>query len=138
MSSGIYPDGKNSLASRKPVAVLILQAITWSLASSMVYGDIGSKHREAHRRAPIGQTEKHQARPFDFPEIADTVGILHEGAIEQHLGMHVEQSYIESLSGGEAFAQAFEQGDELFEINYNAIDGVGVNVGNGKRFSTLP
>ena len=38
----------------------------------------------------------------------------------------------------EAFAEAFEMGDELFETTFNSLDGVGAQVGNGLRFSQLP
>jgi cytochrome c peroxidase len=38
----------------------------------------------------------------------------------------------------EAFKEAFEFGDELFEVRYNALDGVGANVGGGERFTRVP
>src|SRR5262245_61856101 len=33
---------------------------------------------------------------------------------------------------------AFEHGDELFETTFNALDGVGANVGDGQRFTRVP
>ena len=33
---------------------------------------------------------------------------------------------------------AFEGGDELFETVFNALDGVGANVGQGQRFTRMP
>ncbi|MBF8284853.1 MAG: hypothetical protein HW378_3768 [Anaerolineales bacterium] len=47
---------------------------------------------------------------------------------------HVDQAELV----GEGFTEAFEEGDELFETRFNAVDGVGANVGNGKRFSRFP
>jgi cytochrome c553 len=38
----------------------------------------------------------------------------------------------------EAFELAFEHGDEMFETVFEAADGVGVNVGNGKKFTRVP
>lgn len=37
-----------------------------------------------------------------------------------------------------AFEEAFEHGDELFETVFNAVDGVGANVGQGQRFTRVP
>lgn len=113
-------------------------AFSLSLASTSMYGAMGSKHADQHKRDPGKTTEIQQARPFDFSRIADTVGVLQSGAIEQHLGMHADQAVLESLDASAAFVQAFELGDELFEMNYNALDGVGINVGNGQRFSSVP
>ena len=39
---------------------------------------------------------------------------------------------------GQAFEHAFEVGDELFETDFNAQDGVGARVGDGQRFSRVP
>jgi di-heme oxidoreductase (putative peroxidase) len=108
------------------------------IASTITQADFGSKHVEQHKRDSSKSVKKQRVSPFDFSSIADTVGILNSGSVEQHLGAHVDQALLEAMLPLEAFEYAFEQGDELFEINYNALDGVGVNVGNGKRFSTLP
>jgi hypothetical protein len=62
---------------------------------------------------------------------------LHEPAAE-----HVEQAELVALvragRHAEAFELAFEVGDELFETIFNALDGVGANVGNGARFTRVP
>ncbi len=65
------------------------------------------------------------------------VGTLHEpqaGHVDQ------EELYNLVLSGNadEAFQDAFEDGDELFETDFNALDGVGGNVGQGQRFTRVP
>lgn len=55
---------------------------------------------------------------------------------------HVDQADLVSLvingQDHEAFVQAFEMGDELFEAAFNAVDGVGANIGNGQRFTRVP
>ena len=65
------------------------------------------------------------------------VDSLHDAAAE-----HVHQAELESLvAGGQAhaaFEMAFELGDELFEVEFNALDGVGANVGQHLRFSRVP
>lgn len=38
----------------------------------------------------------------------------------------------------ERFRAAFDCGDELFETVFNALDGVGANVGGGQRFTRIP
>ena len=37
-----------------------------------------------------------------------------------------------------AYEMAFSMGDELFEVQFNALDGVGANVGQGQRFTRVP
>ena len=76
--------------------------------------------------------------PFDYEDMSAVLEALSQGAVEQHLGSHVEQAELETLDQLDAFIQAFEEGDELFEIDFNALDSVGINVGNGKRFSSVP
>lgn len=65
------------------------------------------------------------------------VGELHEPQAE-----HVSQADLLALvmagQTEEAFEEAFELGDELFETAFNALDGVGANVGQGQRFSRVP
>lgn len=55
---------------------------------------------------------------------------------------HVDQAQLFNLvASGQraaAFTEAFELGDELFETTFNALDGVGANVGQGFRFSRVP
>ena len=61
-----------------------------------------------------------------------------QGEVETHLGKHISQVELENMPLHDAYEMAFEAGDELFEMDYNAIDGVGINVGNGKRFTSVP
>ncbi|WP_444956874.1 di-heme oxidoredictase family protein [Microbulbifer sp. ZKSA002] len=119
-----------------PVAMAI-SALTFNATPALA--DFGSKH-DKNRVPKHARKNQRQQRttPFDFSEVFDTVQILHAGAIEIHLGGHLEQSDLESMDTLEAYVHAFEEGDELFEMNYNALDGVGVNVGNGKRFTSFP
>jgi cytochrome c peroxidase len=54
---------------------------------------------------------------------------------------HVDQMLLERLAETDpelAFETAFEVGDELFETVFDAVDGVGANVGNGQRFTRVP
>ncbi|HLF26641.1 MAG TPA: di-heme oxidoredictase family protein [Anaerolineae bacterium] len=64
---------------------------------------------------------------------------LHDGAA---VDLHVDQAELLALvQAGQneaAFEQAFEEGDELFDVQFNALDGVGANVGNGQRFTRVP
>jgi hypothetical protein len=56
--------------------------------------------------------------------------------------VHADQQELMALvlSGQdeEAFDEAFELGDDLFATLFNAIDGVGANVGRGQRFTRVP
>jgi hypothetical protein len=65
------------------------------------------------------------------------VETLHDAQAE-----HVDQQELFDLVAAgeheEAFEQAFEEGDELFETVFNALDGVGANVGQGQRFTRVP
>ena len=45
---------------------------------------------------------------------------------------------VQSGQTDEAFEEAFELGDELFGTTFNALDGVGGNVGRGQRFTRVP
>jgi mono/diheme cytochrome c family protein len=67
----------------------------------------------------------------------DVVDAVHDPAAE-----HVDQQALVELvrdgEAAEAFEAAFEAGDELFETVFNALDGVGANVGNGQRFTRTP
>lgn len=55
---------------------------------------------------------------------------------------HVDQLELFTLvrdgRGDEAFEDAFEHGDALFETVFNALDGVGAKVGDGQRFTRVP
>jgi len=56
---------------------------------------------------------------------------LHDPAAE-----HCTQD--ELLAAADRFEEAFECGDEHFGVTFNAVDGVGANVGNGQRFTRMP
>lgn len=114
--------------------------VVFAITSVSAFSEFGSKHRDQHRDHR-NNSHKHtptQVKPFNFDAISASVGALHQGAIEEELGGHISQIHLESLPPLDAFTVAFEEGDELFEIKYNALDGVGINVGNGKRFSSVP
>jgi hypothetical protein len=65
------------------------------------------------------------------------IEVLHEPQAE-----HIDQAELVALVAAgehhEAFLEAFEGGDELFETVFNLLDGVGANVGQGQRFSRVP
>lgn len=119
----------------KAILPLAIASMTFS---SISVADFGSSHRVERERDSNRAPVKVQPTPFDFEAIRGIVGAMHEGAIESELGSHIDQADLDALSPDDAFTVAFEEGDELFEIQYNALDGVGVNVGNGKRFSSVP
>src|SRR5262245_11270056 len=62
---------------------------------------------------------------------------VHSGVI-----VHGEQDeFLALVKAGkkhEAFEEVFEIGDNLFATEFNALDGVGANVGTGQRFSRVP
>ncbi len=62
---------------------------------------------------------------------------LHEGQIE-HTNQKKLFDLVASGQQEEAFDFAFDQGNELFETEFNAIDGIGGNVGQGQRFTRVP
>jgi len=66
------------------------------------------------------------------------VGALHEPAAEVHGDQAQLLQLVQTGQGDEAFELAFETGDSLFETLFNALDGVGANVGNGQRFTRTP
>lgn len=58
--------------------------------------------------------------------------------VAEHLDQQALDDLVASGQGAEAFETAFEHGDKLFEDKFNALDGVGANVGNGQRFTRIP
>ncbi|HET9315249.1 MAG TPA: hypothetical protein VFQ51_06640, partial [Vicinamibacteria bacterium] len=56
--------------------------------------------------------------------------------------VHANQDELRGLvasgQGEQAFDEAFELGDDLFATLFNALDGVGANVGRGQRFTRVP
>ncbi len=65
------------------------------------------------------------------------VGDLHQPQAE-HADQEEFYNLVVAGQHEEAFELAFEEGDELFETVFNALDGVGANVGQGQRFSRVP
>lgn len=65
------------------------------------------------------------------------VGTLHTPAAE-HIDQAELLALVQNNQTEEAFDEAFEHGDELFETVFNALDGGGANVGNGQRFTRVP
>lgn len=63
---------------------------------------------------------------LDAPDLRE-IKRVHEGNI-----VHCDATV------AEGFEAAFDCGDELFEASFNAIDGVGANVGDGGRFTRVP
>ena len=108
------------------------------LVSSTVSADMGVRHQDEHKSRGKKTTKAVKLQPFDFFDVKSILESHHIGAVEETLGGHLDQLELESLSTAQAFEEAFEEGDELFEIKYNALDGVGVNVGNGNRFTSVP
>ncbi len=66
------------------------------------------------------------------------VALLHSPAAEEHVDQYELYNLVSSGMDEEAFELAFESGDELFETRFNALDGVGANVGDGQRFTRVP
>ncbi len=62
---------------------------------------------------------------------------LHEGEAE-HMDQATLMALVQAGEMHEAFTKAFAAGDELFETQFNALDGVGANVGQGLRFTQVP
>lgn len=77
--------------------------------------------------------DSHQSLEADLAQIEQ----LHVAHAE-----HVSQAkllvLVESGEPAQAFEEAFEAGDELFETQFNRLDGVGAYVGSGSFFSQLP
>src|SRR5262249_26595256 len=66
------------------------------------------------------------------------VGDLHAPAVPAHLDQGELLSLVQRGRGHSAFDKAFTQGDRLFDAVFNALDGVGANVGQGQRFTRMP
>jgi mono/diheme cytochrome c family protein len=65
------------------------------------------------------------------------VDVLHDSRAE-HVDQFELTNLVRSGLAAQAFEEAFELGDELFATNFNALDGVGANVGQGQRFTRVP
>ncbi|HEX7926956.1 MAG TPA: di-heme oxidoredictase family protein, partial [bacterium] len=77
---------------------------------------------------------------FDQDTFRSMLGLVRR--LHEPQAMHVDQQALLNLvqagNGMEAFLEAFEGGDGLFGTTFNALDGVGANVGNGMRFTRVP
>src|SRR5262245_22896316 len=74
--------------------------------------------------AIIGASHSVSAITINAPEVP----ALHSGNIE-----HCDEAV-----ATREFDEVFECGDELFATVFNAVDGVGINVGDGNRFTRVP
>ena len=72
----------------------------------------------------VGLSEPAHAITINAPEMP----ALHPGNIQ----------HCDTTVAGRNFADTFECGDELFGTVFNALDGVGINVGDGSRFTRVP
>ena len=65
-----------------------------------------------------------------------------EGTAIAAIGGHIVQATLTNqvIAGDNAgaFEDAFERGDELFAVSFNAADGGGANIGQGSRFTRMP
>lgn len=66
-----------------------------------------------------------------------TVAALHVGQAE-HADQRELLALVNQGQTAVAFREAFHQGDELFETQFNVLDGVGAHVGQGLRFTQVP
>lgn len=67
------------------------------------------------------------------------VGTLHQPeAQDLHANQQELLNLVKNGQNEAAFEEAFEHGDQLFETPFNALDGVGANVGQGQRFTRIP
>ncbi len=65
------------------------------------------------------------------------VEALHPAKAE-HLDQKTLYDLVRANKAADAFTEAFEHGDELFETEFTSVDGVGANVGDGTRFTRVP
>jgi mono/diheme cytochrome c family protein len=63
---------------------------------------------------------------------------MHQPAFPTHLNQSQLLTLVQNGQNAQAFQLAFETGDEMFQTRFNALDGVGANVGNEQRFTRIP
>jgi hypothetical protein len=80
-----------------------------------------------------GQPAAEDAKPLPAMSKDEPAGEKIEHLRQRDLVEMVKQGRVR-----EAFELAFEHGDEMFETVFVATDGVGVNVGNGAKFTRVP
>ncbi|MBI1849762.1 MAG: hypothetical protein HYR85_05410 [Planctomycetes bacterium] len=66
------------------------------------------------------------------------VNAVHDPAFSAHTDACALTTLVQNGHNDMAFDQAFENGDTFFSAFLNALDGVGANVGQGKRFTRTP
>lgn len=66
------------------------------------------------------------------------VQVLHQRAFPNHVDQAHLLSLVQAGQNAQAFQEAFEAGDEMFQTRFNALDGVGANVGKEQRFTRVP
>jgi hypothetical protein len=66
-------------------------------------------------------------------QVVDDVGLMDVEANATGVMEHCDD-----IVADRDFIETFDCGDELFEIRYNALDGAGMNVGDGGRFTRVP
>lgn len=70
---------------------------------------------------------------------AATAAVVSPGELAQVAGnAEPVLEHCDEQVAGKDFIEVFECGDELFEVRPNALDGVGMNVGDGGRFTRVP
>ncbi len=78
----------------------------------------------------------------DEGELSQAAILALTAALQDGAAEHADQAeFLALVQAGKphvAFTEAFEHGDELFETHFNALDGVGANVGQGLRFTQMP
>ena len=74
-----------------------------------------------------------------FASDAFAVDLIEVGRVHSPQGEHCEQSELLAITDPlDRFTETFECGDELFAARFNALDGVGGNVGDNLRFTRVP
>lgn len=80
---------------------------------------------------------QHEAVALPPAEMLSLIDELHE-AVAEHADQAALLALVQAGQPDLAFSEAFHLGDELFESQFNALDGVGANVGQGLRFTQTP
>ncbi|MEO6708509.1 MAG: di-heme oxidoredictase family protein [Planctomycetota bacterium] len=65
------------------------------------------------------------------------VGQNHQPAAT-HLDQFALNALVQAGQTPDAFIQAFDAGSDQFSLEFNILDGIGVNVGNGQTFTRVP
>lgn len=66
------------------------------------------------------------------------VSLIHPKAFPAHVDQGQITAAVQAGDAQLAFETAFGEGDELFDTAFNAVDGVGANVGRGQKFTRVP